>query len=109
MRHVEQRIDAGTFQRLGIEWSGSHTQHIRVASSQWCKLPPVASRALHMHMRDACLISQRARSLLRSAVVWDNHACMPLRPGDTRFLAQLERVRTSGVHVVSLNVSFDLA
>ena len=33
---------------------------------------------------------------------------MPLRPHDERFLPQLERVRKSGVTVVSLNVGFDL-
>ena len=53
-------------------------------------------------------ISERMRSLLKRTVVWDNHACMPLRPGDTAFLPQLERVRRAGVDLVSLNVSFDL-
>lgn len=33
---------------------------------------------------------------------------MPLRPGDTAFLPQLERVRKAGIDVLSLNVSFDL-
>lgn len=46
---------------------------------------------------------------MSDAIVWDNHACMPLRPGDTSFLPQLERVRAAGVDVVVLNVSFDLA
>ncbi len=40
-------------------------------------------------------------------LVWDNHACMPLRPDDTSFLPQLQRYRDSGVDVVSLNVGFD--
>jgi membrane dipeptidase len=44
--------------------------------------------------------------LLRDAIVWDNHACMPLRPHDDTFLPQLERFRASGVTVVSLNVGF---
>lgn len=39
-------------------------------------------------------------------IVWDNHACMPLRPGDTTFLPQLERYRAAGVDVVGLNVGF---
>jgi membrane dipeptidase len=39
-------------------------------------------------------------------IVWDNHACMPLRPHDETFLPQLERVARSGVHVVGLNVGF---
>lgn len=40
-----------------------------------------------------------------SAVVWDNHACMPLRADDS-MLPQLERYRAAGVTVVSLNVGF---
>lgn len=50
-------------------------------------------------------ISPRTQSLLRSAVVWDNHACMPLR-ADARFLPQLSRYEEAGVSVVSLNVGF---
>jgi membrane dipeptidase len=38
-------------------------------------------------------------------VVWDNHACMPLR-ADDRFLPQLDRFRRAGVDVVSLNIGF---
>lgn len=48
-------------------------------------------------------MNSRAGALLRSAVVWDNHACMPLRP-DASFLPQLERLRQAQVDVVSLNV-----
>ena len=47
------------------------------------------------------------QTLLRQTIVWDNHGCMPLRPGVT-FLPQLERMRQAGVDVVSLNVSFDV-
>ncbi len=39
-------------------------------------------------------------------VVWDNHACAPLRPGDTAFLPTLERYRAAGVTMVTLNVGF---
>lgn len=39
-------------------------------------------------------------------IVWDNHACLPLRPDDERFLPQLERYRAAGVTVVSVNVGF---
>jgi membrane dipeptidase len=53
-------------------------------------------------------VSTRAKAILRSTVVWDNHACMPLRPGDVSFLPQLQRVRDSGVNVISLNVCFDV-
>lgn len=49
--------------------------------------------------------SIRGQSLLRSAVVWDNHGCMPLR-ADASFLPQLERYRAAGVSVVSLNIGF---
>jgi len=53
-------------------------------------------------------VSSRATGLLRRGIVWDNHACMPLRPGDESYLPQLERVRLSGVNVVALNVSMDV-
>lgn len=49
-----------------------------------------------------------AQALLRKSIVWDNHACMPLRCGDDSFLPQLERVRRSGIDVISLNVSYDV-
>lgn len=42
----------------------------------------------------------------RGGIVWDNHACMPLRPDDTRFLPELDRYRRAGVTMVSLNVGF---
>jgi membrane dipeptidase len=44
--------------------------------------------------------------LPHDAVVWDNHTCLPLRPGDDAFLPQLARFRKSGVSVVSINVGF---
>ena len=45
--------------------------------------------------------------MLNNALVWDNHGCMPLRPGDFAFLPQLQRYADNGVDVVSLNVGFD--
>ena len=39
-------------------------------------------------------------------LIWDNHACMPLRT-DTSFLPQLRRYKAAGVSVVFLNVMFD--
>ena len=54
------------------------------------------------------VISDKTIDLLQRTLVWDSHACMPLRPGDVSFLPQLERMRRSGIHVVSLNVSFDV-
>ena len=53
-------------------------------------------------------VSPRTAALLDRTIGWDNHACMPLRPGDTTFLPQLERLRQSKISVVSLNVSFDV-
>lgn len=45
-------------------------------------------------------------AVMGGAVVWDNHACMPLRPADTRFLPQLARCRAAGADAVTLNVGF---
>jgi membrane dipeptidase len=42
---------------------------------------------------------------LLESLIWDNHACMPLRPGDVTFLDRLTAVHAAGVDVVSLNVS----
>jgi membrane dipeptidase len=39
-------------------------------------------------------------------LVWDNHACLPLRPDDLGFLPELERHRAAGVHVLMLNVGY---
>ncbi|HEY1076366.1 MAG TPA: membrane dipeptidase [Fontimonas sp.] len=52
-----------------------------------------------MAMNDVSAVSGR--------LVWDNHACMPLRPDDRSFLPQLERHRAAGASVVMLNVSCD--
>jgi membrane dipeptidase len=51
--------------------------------------------------------SAHAATVLRNALVWDDHGCMPLRPDDTSFLPQLARYARAGVNVVSLNVGFD--
>lgn len=50
-------------------------------------------------------ISPRARALMDTSIVWDNHGCMPLR-ADAEFLPQLERYSAAGANVVSLNVGF---
>jgi membrane dipeptidase len=47
-----------------------------------------------------------AQQLLSQTLVWDNHACMPLRPEDHSFLDQLQRAHQVGVDVISLNVGF---
>ena len=49
---------------------------------------------------------ERARAFLRAHCVWDNHACMPLRPQDTSFLPQLARAKAAGFAAVSLNIGF---
>ncbi|MEZ5656339.1 MAG: membrane dipeptidase [Sphingobium sp.] len=46
------------------------------------------------------------KSLIGACLVWDNHACMPLRPHDESFLPRLQMYRDAGVNVVSLNVGF---
>jgi len=56
-------------------------------------------------MPDTVHASSRAKALVESAIVWDNHSCMPLR-ADESYLPQLERFRKVGVDVVSLNVGF---
>lgn len=50
---------------------------------------------------------QRARKLMQETLVWDNHGCMPLRPLDERFLPQLQRYRSAGVNVATLNIAWD--
>lgn len=52
--------------------------------------------------------SDQLRLLLERTIVWDGHACMPLRPEDETFLPQLARHKASGVNLVSLNVYFDM-
>jgi membrane dipeptidase len=48
----------------------------------------------------------QAQELMRTSLVWDNHARMPLRPEDASFLPQLQDVRAAGVDVISLNAGF---
>lgn len=47
----------------------------------------------------------RFENLIETALIWDNHGCMPLRP-DASFLPQLDRYRDAGINVISLNVGF---
>jgi membrane dipeptidase len=54
------------------------------------------------------MISEQTRTVLERTLVWDNHACMPLRPGDESFLPQLARHRSAGASLVILNVTYDL-
>lgn len=50
-------------------------------------------------------VVSRTAALMRTAIVWDNHGCMPLQ-ADASFLRQLERYREAGVTVASINVGF---
>jgi membrane dipeptidase len=54
------------------------------------------------------MLREHLERVLASAVVWDNHACMPLRPDDESFLPQLARHKAAGVNLVALNVGIDL-
>ncbi|MGH8138809.1 MAG: dipeptidase [Steroidobacteraceae bacterium] len=54
------------------------------------------------------MIAKETQELTGRTILWDNHACMPLRPEDQSFLPQLSRYKAAGVSLVSLNVSFDL-
>ena len=49
---------------------------------------------------------QSLGQLTGNGIVWDNHACMPLRPHYVSFLPQLERVHAAGVNVLTLNVAY---
>lgn len=49
---------------------------------------------------------RRLQDLVGGAVVWDNHACMPLRPGDDRYFEELLRCRAAGIDCVTLNIGF---
>lgn len=54
------------------------------------------------------MISDRTRMLLARTIMWDNHACMPLRSDDESFLPELARHKAAGASLVSLNVFFDM-
>ena len=51
-------------------------------------------------------LAVRAAAFLSSNLVWDNHACLPLRPDDHSFLPQLQRMRDAHVDIVSINIGF---
>jgi membrane dipeptidase len=53
------------------------------------------------------MLADQVAHVMRQAIMWDNHSCMPLRPDDD-FLPQLKRYRDVGLNVVTLNVGFDL-
>jgi membrane dipeptidase len=51
--------------------------------------------------------SNNPKTPLSHGLIWNNHACMPLRPDDKSFLPQLARHKAAGASVVILNVSCD--
>ncbi len=67
----------------------------------------VAARmAMEELLKTAPTTDTPAAALLRASLVWDNHACMPLRPSDTSFLPQLARHKAAGFDAVTVNVGF---
>lgn len=52
------------------------------------------------------VISEQAQQIHDSALVWDTHACFPLKPDAD--LSELKRYRASGVDFVSLNIGMDM-
>lgn len=52
------------------------------------------------------LISEQARHIHDRALIWDTHACFPLKPDAD--LSELKRYRDIGVSFVSLNIGMDL-
>lgn len=51
-------------------------------------------------------VRSTAKAIIDRSLLWDNHACMPLRPTDESFLPRLQRYRDAGFHVVVLNIGF---
>jgi len=52
------------------------------------------------------MISKEAQQIHERALVWDTHACFPLKPDSD--LSELKRYRDSGVNFVSLNIGMDM-
>ena len=52
------------------------------------------------------MISTQAQQIHNRALVWDTHACFPLKPDSD--LTELKRYQNSGVNFVSLNIGMDM-
>ena len=52
------------------------------------------------------MISQQAQQIHNRSLVWDTHACFPLKPNSD--LTELKRYQSSGVNFVSLNIGMDM-
>lgn len=59
-------------------------------------------------MSEPASVQERASNLIERSALWDNHACMPLRIGDTEKLPELEMHRQAGFAAVTLNVAMDM-
>src|SRR5690349_19593297 len=55
---------------------------------------------------DPMVISEAARQIHKRALVWDTHACFPLKPDAD--LSELKRYKASGVNFLSLNIGMDM-
>ena len=58
-------------------------------------------------MLESNKLDEHTVRLINDSLIWDNHACMPLRANDSSFLPQLNRFQHVGVNIVTLNVGFD--
>jgi len=52
------------------------------------------------------IVSSHAQQIHNRSLVWDTHACFPLKPNAD--LTELKRYRKSGVNFVSLNIGMDM-
>jgi membrane dipeptidase len=52
------------------------------------------------------MTQERIKRIHQQSVVWDAHACFPLKPNAD--LRELKRYRDSGVNFVSINVGMDM-
>ena len=52
------------------------------------------------------MIDEQIRKIHRQSLVWDTHACFPLKPNAD--LRELKRYKDSGVNFVSINIGMDM-
>lgn len=51
-------------------------------------------------------ISEKAAALHRSALVWDNHVCLPMDPDDRKHILDMERFAKAGCNVATINAGY---
>lgn len=54
------------------------------------------------------MFKSKAKQLMQSSLVWDNHICMPLRKDEEGFYDELAAVRSVGYDIVTINIGFDI-